>query len=346
MNNIYLIDLVGDTEGHFFIMKSLSKIGGTIQVDTEEKKYVLKKHLFRGYQERFRMLKRVLNKIPTSQKGVAHFLTGDKFYVLPIIHKLDNKQVHYVLTLHGFPRNKILQLLLRNFARKISLIIVYSDYLKEACNAIGIHNVEVITHPSFYNYNAIPPKDEIKKSWDAENKIIISAMGGTRFDKGLDILLDSFRYIKPEVKAKILLNIAGRELFFKRAYIDDQIRKYGIQARVVLHNLTDTEFGENIIATDIMAIPYKRGFNGGASGPMTEAMSRRIPCIYPDTGSLSYYRKYHPGVTFEMENPESLANSITKAVENMDNLPCAAPDMFTEDNFIELHHRIYKRLLS
>lgn len=348
MSKIYLVDLVNDVEGHYFMMEALSKIQHTIEIDTQEKKILLKRHPLSGFLERMKMYRRCLSKIPKSKESkIAHILTGDKFYMLPFLYGKKSRNLKFVMTLHRFPKSKVLQLLLKNFAKQISKIIVYSDYLKECCNKIGIFNVEVIPYASFYNYSNIRSRPELKTFYGVQNKYVFTSLGGTRLEKGLDILLKSFQYIDEKSKQQIVLNIAGQELEIKKDEILRMSQKYSINVLLNLKILTDMEFCENVNISDVMVIPYRESFNSGASGPMTEAMSRGIPCIFPSTGSLSYYKKYEVGDTFEVENPESLGKAIMEIIPKLstDNYG-NKQGLFLKKNYISQHQLLYNKLFN
>lgn len=348
MSKIYIIDLVNDVEGHYFMMEALSKIQDTIEVDTHEKKILLKKHPISGFLERIKMYRRCLSKIPKSKEDkIAHFLTGDKFYMLPFLYGKKSRNLKFVMTLHRFPKSRVLQLLLKNFATQLSRIIVYSDYLKECCNKIGISNVEVIPYASFYDYSNIRSKLELKRFYGVENKYVFTSLGGTRIEKGLDILLNSFRHIDQESKQQIVLNVAGQELEIKKDEILRLSKKYGINVLLNLKILSDIEFCENVNISDVMVLPYRCSFNSGASGPMTEAMSRGIPCIFPAIGSLSYYKKYEAGETFEIENPKSLGRAIMEIIPKLSTSKYGGKQgLFLEYNYTNQHHILYKEILN
>ena len=272
-----------------------------------------------------------------------HLITGDKFYILPLFKSLERKNRKVLVTIHRFPTRKLQQLLLKNFSKRVSSFIVFSDYLKTEFENIGIHNVMVVPYPTFYNYSLVPCKDTLKKLYGVQDKIVISALGGTRYEKGLDLLISSFQYLSDSIKQRIILNIAGREEDFKRDYIEQLLKKYNVKALLTLKSLSDVEFCENVKMTDIMAIPYRKSFNSGASGPMTEAMSQGIPSLFPKCGSLECYeQKYRVGCTFECENLRSLAETILYMIENDIQIDYSVSSIFTNEGFIKNHEHIYQ----
>ena len=77
-----------------------------------------------------------------------------------------------------------------------------------------------------------------------EGDIVFSALGGTRFDKGLDILIDAFSMLSPDIKKRVVLNIAGRPLIFKEDFIKKKALGANFKMRLVLKELSEDEFLE------------------------------------------------------------------------------------------------------
>ena len=110
-------------------------------------------------------------------------------------------------TLHHLPNNLIKFNLLKKFSNYLKIIIVHSNYIKDVLLHKGIKNIEVIDYPAFYAKHNFY-KEIYKKNNNINSSLkIISIMGATRKDKGLDLLLKSFKYISNKYKEKILLNI-------------------------------------------------------------------------------------------------------------------------------------------
>lgn len=346
MYSIYLADLVGDTEGHFYFMEALSRIENSHYADTRERKILVKKHFIRGVAERFRIYWNVLAEVKSKPGNkIIHFQTGDKFYFLPILFSPESKDCKVLITLHRCPSHPVMQKLLKNFSRKISYIVVLSEFLKEELSAIGISNVVVIEHPTFHDYSVIDSKDDLRQRYRIPHeKIVISALGGTRYDKGVDILLDSFSYLTDEEKSKILLNISGRPQDFDFRYIMDKVEMHRIEARIDLRNVSNTEFCENVKLTDWMAIPYRKTFMG-VSGPMVEAISQGIPCIVPQAGSLDCFcKKFHAAETFAPESAESLAETLKKIVSGNTKTQPEGIERLSCEHFVQKHVELYNTL--
>lgn len=349
-NHYFLVDLVDDFEGHYFIMEALYRIDGASLIDTREKKLPLRKHPVRGYIERWRMYRRVFKQISREQSGpsVAHFLTADKFYPLPLLCSPEKKDLKVLATVHHFPNDKFRQRLLKNFGKRITSYIVMSDHTANRFRAIGIDNVTVIPFPAFYRHAEFMPKEYLREKFGiGMDKIVISALGGTRKEKGLDILLESFKYLPAETKKKLLVNIAGQEMTVNRPMIEKLARENGIDIRLDLRILEEDEFCQNVAITDIMAIPYRRSFVSAASGPMCEAVNLGIPCVVCNHGSFGDYTAEHKiGLPFESEDPKSLAEALQKMVDKQYELDPSLIGTLSLEEFIRKHNELYNSVLS
>lgn len=339
---IYLFDHYKLTGHHRLYLEALKNIDGTVNID--EKKYTpVKKSFFKNIIQRYFILKKALSKVKDGE--IIHILYLDSLYILPIIKKL-NKRKKIVGTLHHVPINFIKFFLLKNFSNKIDKIIVHSEFCKDILFKKGIKNVKVIEYPSFFDYSKYEDIEKIKTELGIDkNKIIITSLGGTRYDKGLDILLESFKYLDSEIKDKILLNIVGEIQYFKKEFIKKIGKENGIDMRSEFKFINDDEFCKNVLITDIMAMPYRKVF-GGTSGPMTEAIVNKKLCVVPEElviGKLT--KKYNLGVVFQIESPKSLASAIEKSVKMIKRKEYISSDYYnclTRINFINNHKILYK----
>ncbi|PHB95630.1 hypothetical protein COE98_01470 [Bacillus wiedmannii] len=271
--------------------------------------------------DRKRFVQDIVEKIKSDKfqgQKVLHLLYLDNLYTLPFfLIKNNSISIKVVGTLHHMPQNKVKMALLKICSKKLDRIIVHSDYIKEQLLLEGIKNVEVVDYPSFYDYSIYPSKEKIKNNWNISNeKIIFSVLGGTRFDKGIDILLESFKYLNQNHKDEILLNIVGKEETFDKKFIMRKIEQFKINARVELGFVDDEDFAKNVLISDYIVLPYRMIFTGN-SGPMTEAIVNKIPVITPNFGNLGYLtEKYHLGEVFKIEDCQSLALTLERCLQN------------------------------
>lgn len=325
-------------EGHHSIyQKCLSKIKNT-KLIVKEVNLSLKKN-------KFKFLKKILEIIEIEKNEDIHFLTLDYLYKYPLLKKLNKNRI-VIGTLHKEPNTYLKKILLKNFSRKITKIVVHSEFTKDELNKIGVFNVEVVEYPSFYDYSKFK-RENLKKKENLEKKIVISCLGGTRFDKGLDILLEAFEYIEEEVKSKVILNIVGKEEYFQKSYINKMAKKNNINLREKYNFVTDEEFMKNVLLTDIMIMPYRKIF-GGNSGPMTEAIVNKIPSIVPSNSNIgNLVQKYDLGETFEVENSKDLGRVLSKMIkEKREYFKTEYDKKLTVDNFIKKHRKLYEQIVG
>lgn len=298
----------------------------------------IKKNFFKYFQSRKKLIEEFLKNNEGNDNVIIHFLTLDFIYSY-IFFK---KKVNVMGTLHHIPKNSIKRILLKIFAKKIKIIIVHSEILKENLKELGIENVKVVNYPSFYDYSKINMRRELRtKNKIDSKKIILSCLGGTRKDKGLNILLESLKYVNKDIKEKLLINIVGKEEEFKIEYIKKELKN--ISHRIILKEVSDDEFMENVIITDLMIMPYLKSF-GGVSGPMTEAIVNKIPCIAPkelEIGKIIMEKNI--GEVFNCENPIDLARAIEKTISKVRKY--YNTDYYkelTKENFLKKYDEVYK----
>lgn len=341
--NILLADLIGDSKGHYYIMQALSILPNSFCVDTKERKILIKANPIKGILERIRMYQRVrIQAKKYTGNSIIHFLTSDKIYFIPYCRKLETDNLKIVATLHRVPNNFLLKLLLKNFAKKISQIVVLSDSLERRLRELGITNVSTILHPTFYDYSKFSQKDARLRLGLPCDKIVISALGGTRFDKGLDILIDALNGLSNENKSKVVLNIAGREQDFSKEFIENRLSP-SINRNIQLKNLSDDEFCMNVISSDWVAVPYRKTFQG-VSGPMVEALSQGIPVIVPRMSSLDFFcRQFNGGIKFNTEDINSLQDVLTDIATGL-KIKVVNTERLSINEFVQSHLNLYMRL--
>lgn len=341
---IYLLEPNKDKDGHFHLyLNSLKKIDQTIHlsmdINIECSNPIMK--LFKIYKA----LKVQLLAVPKG--NVVHILYSDIYYKIPFLISGILRRNLTIVTMHSCPNGVIKHFLIKNFCKRVNAVIVHSDFIKAKMESFGLKNVYLVHYPSFYDYKTIGNKEQIRSIFKIPNdKIVISALGGTREDKGADILLRAFKYIPKDIRNKIIINIAGKPIDFDERFLSALARKFDINVRFDLRILSDKEFMENVVVSDYMVFPYRKHMTAN-SGPMTEAMVNRIPCIVPAATNLSDIAdKYDVGISFEQENEKSLADTIIEIVDKPLNLKYKIADELLVDKFIDSHRYIYNEVIN
>lgn len=329
---IYLRDN-SDTGHHYIYQQSLKEIKNTYIKNKIINFTSVRKNYFKAYKERKLFLSELDDDL--NKKRLIHLLYIDSIYKCPMIHRaLHNKYNKYIGTLHWVPKNKINKILLKKFCGKLEYVIVHSEYLQNQLIQIGINNVKCIDYPSFINYN--------EKCNNKEDKIIISCLGGTRFDKGLDIVINSFEYIDDNIKEKIVFNIAGIEQDILYKDLINVAKRHNININIKNKFLTDKEYEYEIYSSDVILLPYKKIFSGN-SGPMTDGIYMNKFIVGPNEGNLGYLiNKYDLGLTFEQENCMDLARKISMLSKLNLKKDHEYKNELDVEKFIKKHESLYK----
>lgn len=280
--------------------------------DDIDKDQIIMKNQPNSFREYLLWLKEIKEVAINNNIDVIHFLYGDILYRFFGLGLYKLKKFKVLATFHQIRRS-----VLRDFSRKlifnkIDCGIVHTNAIKELLNRLDIKNVKHIEYPQF---SELPIKDKIeaRKFFGIEGEnIVIGAIGGTRTDKGLDLLLESLKY----VDRKFNLLIAGKEQDFTENFIEEKTREYREKVTKYIKFLDDNELNLALNAVDIIVLPYRKCFDG-ASGPLAEGVWIRKTIIGPNHGSLGEIITSNClGYTFESENVENLTKVIINSIDN------------------------------
>lgn len=333
---IYLVD---NTESghHKTYQEALNKIDNTIIKNQIINFTSVKKNIIMAFIER----KKFIKNVSTNKKDIIHFLYLDSLYKCPFIAVTLNRNNTYIGTLHWIPTNLFNQILLKNFSKNMKYIIVHSEYLKLQLLKLKITNVIVVDYPSFLECEA---NLDTENKFEEDDSIKITCLGGTRYDKGLDILSNAFDYIKEDKKQHLIFNICGIEQDIKYSLIEESAKRNNIN--IILKNtfLTDEQYYKEINDSDVILVPYRKIFAGN-SGPMTDGIYMRKFMVGPNYGNLGYLiNTYKLGKTFEVENSYSLA----KVISNLNKTNLKIENLYREKislkEFIQKHKEIYSKV--
>ena len=273
----------------------------------------LSEGLMQYISERVQYLSTLGERAGKGQYDIVHILDIGNLYVVGTT-PASLHCMKLIGTLHQLPSNPIKWLQLKRFASQHTRIVVHSEYLCEQLALRGVHNGVVIEYPSLHN-NSTDSCESLRKKFSLpEDKVVITALGATRLDKGANILAMAMGRIGREFTKRIHVVIAGEERDVKRNEIEKYLDLSAVSYTLRLEHLPEVEFEEFIKVSDLIVLPYLKKFNGN-SGPMTEAVYREIPVIGPSHGNIGWLiTTYGLGYTFRPEDPEELAAAIQKHV--------------------------------
>lgn len=310
----------------YFIMTNMNgieKVYYSIDLD-DEKKFKLKKagieHI-EGKKVSNNKFKRIFDFLINIRKvkryclhnniNRIHFFTLD-YMLIPISILFLGNKYKLTGTIHWIPKQNIKYKIIRYLISRIGLkILVHGDYIKNSMenklelktNSIKSTNYPIIENTKFKDiyYNKL------------NENITILYFGGTRYDKGIDILIEAVK----SIDKKINLIIAGKEEYFSKQYIYEEISKNrNINCILDMKYISDEEMDKYYKVSDIVVLPYRKIF-GGQSGILTEAINYEKVLIAPDIAQLGdTVKSNNIGILYECENIVDLNKKMQFVIDN------------------------------
>lgn len=264
----------------------------------------LKPRKINEYEEWLKYIKKVADN---NSADVIHILDGDLLYKFWGVGLKQLNDYKIVVTYHHIKNDFFHTISLNRISKHITYGVVHTRYLKERFKKIP--NIILINYP-YLGEDNLPNKDDARKYFGIEHDaVVFSTLGGTRYEKGADILVKSFMRVKNE---KAILLIAGAEENFKKS---DLMTISGNSKKVIyyMNKLTNDEWLMAISASDYVVLPYRKTFTG-ASGPLTDAVWFNRGIIGTMSESVGDVIKSNSlGYLFECESEDSLSETIEKA---------------------------------
>lgn len=244
------------------------------------------------------------------EPDVIHFLTGDVFYRYFGFGLNKIKKYKTVLTIHNVKNGFLQKISLNLISRQATKMVFHSAFMTGQAESFGVKNACHIEYPVFGGKCC--EEGEAKEYFGLKNDIpVIGCIGGTRYDKGLDILLEALKTVKEPFQ----LLVAGKPEYFKEEDIKEWVGSTNDNIHLALRFLTDKELMYAMNATDIVVLPYRKEFNG-ASGPLGEGVALGKCIVGPDHGNLKdVIETNHLGFIFGSENSEELSRVLTEALK-------------------------------
>jgi glycosyltransferase involved in cell wall biosynthesis len=298
----------------------------------------------------------VIKNFEKDKIASIHFLTLDyiiyELFFLCIknifsIHK--KNKIKITATLHWAP-NFFLKWFVIKWLLKyghISKLIVHGDYIKEAIiNKLG---------GQFENYICTIPypvsPSQVRDRDSCINKIglnkhtgpFLLCFGVTRYDKGVDLVLDACKLIKEP----FILIVAGEEGEITEKFINKKIKDLSLQEKVFINikYIKDELLPYYFSISDIIILPYRKIFTG-QSGPLTEGINYNKIIIGPNINEIGYtIAKYNVGKLFKCEDIGDLASKIEDCIKNLEELKkklIIGQELFKKETNIEQFKSNYK----
>lgn len=311
--------------------------------ELDKKQYVNKINIEKknpvGYWKFIRFIKKVAN---TERVDVIHFLSIDPMvkYFGVFLNTLKSKY-KIVVTFHHFRYSRLHSIARQMIFSRCYCGVVHTRSLKAVAESENIKNCVHIEYPNFKPATKVNKKTARNYFGINNDDVpVLGAVGGTRLNKGLDILLLALK----EVKVPFYLLIAGKEETFGRDFIEENSRTYADKLRLNLKYLTDEEMEIALVASDVIVLPYRKSFDG-ASGPLGEGVALKKMVVGAAHGSLGdLIRTNHLGFTFQSENVNDLAKVLNEALTSdwkVDNKYIAYQKMLSPQKFCQSYSELY-----
>ncbi len=238
----------------------------------------------RSYVAYIAWIKKIREIVKSNDIDVVHILDGDSLmrYFGIGLHSLGCKRV--VITYHHFFEGLIRKISYKLMtAGQSHSCVVHTKTLKKKMEEYSITNVEHCEYPAFDFYNiANLDKEECKKKFYLRDGVpVIGIIGG--LTKYKNIL--PFLYVLRNCQTKFQLLICGKPLDVKEDEIKEAIKPYKENVHLLFGTLTDEEYREAIVASDIIYSLYGLEFDG-ASGPLTDGVCGYKMILASKHGSL------------------------------------------------------------
>ncbi|MGI2327619.1 glycosyltransferase [Planococcus sp. YIM B11945] len=259
-------------------------------------------------------------KSVAKKKGVGIFvnLYFDQ-YILP--YYFDFKKIKTINILHWYPHNKLkikfLSLLKKDNKHHF---LVHTNETKKNLELINKElNVTKLDYPIKEKISIKCNRNQMINALKLPIELVdartLLYFGGTRHDKGVDILIESLKF----VNSNISLLIVGKEETFTRNFIQSKISELKVDVKVymVLKYIPEGDVLKYFYIADAIVLPYRKYFNG-ESGILTDAMQLGKPVVLPDIIHFPLIKeKYRNCEIFQAENPLKLAAAIDEVFLNL-----------------------------
>lgn len=258
----------------------------------------------------FKWIKKVRKICQELNPDVVHFVWGDSFYRFFGLGFSWVKKYKSIITFHQVRKSKLHILSIKLYGKLFDHLVVHTKRLYEEIICDKVPNVYHIEYPNFRNAAKIDKSKARSNLNISTYGSVLLCLGGTRNDKGLDLLLQAL----DTVDKPFYLLIAGEEQEIKRNEIEELTYKYRERVKVILKYLSYREIDWCLSASDYIILPYRFSFDG-ASGPLAEGVGYGKCIIGPSHGSLGeIITSNHIGYTFTTENINSLSETINLAL--------------------------------
>lgn len=328
-----------DTQNTYICVlpEQLAKMNYCEQIVIEPPKRTLS-----GY---FSYLKKLKSAIAAVDPDVVHLLYGDYFYrFFGFLLNWAIPKKKLIATLHSIPGSFIKKMGVRAVYKRLHTGVVHTEKLRKQLDDTGVKNVTVVEYPCFLPVNAISA-EQAKMELGLKLEVpVIAALGGTRYDKGLDLLLKALRGVTKPFQ----ILIAGREQEITKEQIAELTSEYQECTHVILKDLPDEEYCRCVKAADYVVLPYRKILTG-ASGPLVEGVAAGKTIIGTDFGSIGQIiQKRHIGYLWDTDSVTHMTQILEQALTAQpmvyDDVAREYRDSVSVERFSKAYMRLYEEM--
>ena len=296
-----------------------------------------------SFPEYRKCLKRINEIVIKEEPDIVHIVSGDFLYRFFGIG-LGTIKARVLVTFHHMIFSTVRSISYRMIFRNICKGIVHTEYINSRLSEIGIKNSIKVEYPYFEEVMDID-RDSLRAKYKvSEDEKALLAFGGTRYDKGLDLLLIALNGVKEPFR----LIVAGASEDFDEAFIREHSKGYKDRVISMLSYIEESVMEELFALCDIVVLPYRRKF-AGASGPLTTGVANGKMIIGPDCNSVGdIITRNHLGYVFETENSASLGEVMEKAFRSSFEYDAVAMEYkgsISKAGFIDSYKEIYSGII-
>ncbi|GAA4826807.1 glycosyltransferase family 4 protein [Algivirga pacifica] len=203
----------------------------------------------------------------------------------------------------------------------IDKFIVHNEICKKELlesTTVEVSDISVIKHGNYLPFvEPLLSKEEAGKQLGMPtDKINLLFFGQIKTVKGLDVLLNSLKYLSAEERSKINLIIAGKVWKDTFANYQQIIDENDLNEVCItrIEYIPDEEVHLFYSLADFVVLPYKKIYQ---SGVLLMSMSYQKPVIVSDLPAMvDIIKDEENGYVFKTNDTQSLAATISKVIAN------------------------------
>lgn len=267
-----------------------------------------------------RYYKEILKYVNKYKIDIVHLLYLDNQTIplilsLPYLNKIILKSkvcgtIHWYTNIIGYGglKRKIKISIFNILKDKFHLFFVHGNHNKSMLKEyLKIKDEKIAVIPYGTDpYEGIDKRNCREKLGINEDEKVLLIFGGLRKDKGIDIFIESFKYLQDNNFTVLIAGDNGE--YYKLITLLNEYKNI----RLINFNrfINDEEIPYMYGSADVLILPYRKIFSG-QSGPLTLAAKYGLPVIGTNVGEIgSTIEENDLGIVIEPEDPQMLAQAI------------------------------------